>query len=25
VGDFRPDQIDRLEIGHLMTGSGGSA
>lgn len=25
VGDFRPGQIDRLEIGHLMTGSGKSA
>ena len=25
VGDFRPDQIDRLKIGHLMTGSGGIA
>ncbi|MFZ2781901.1 MAG: ABC transporter ATP-binding protein [Rectinemataceae bacterium] len=24
VGDFRPDEMDRHEIGHLMTGSGGS-
>ncbi len=25
VGDFRPQDIDRQKIGHLMTGSGGSA
>jgi general nucleoside transport system ATP-binding protein len=25
AGDFRPQEIDRLKIGHLMTGSGGSA